>query len=323
MPKTVTDSISYSTLSPAAVSSIVADRYDLNEITRCEFLARGLNDSFLVQTADCSYVFRVYRHGWRSESEIRYELALLVHLDRKRVGVSTPVKRKDGDFVEAVMQPEGQRYAVLFTFAEGEQAGTVSEAHARLFGSAVAALHTASDDFVSSHARFKIDLSYLLDHSLATALPFLAHRSDDQQYLRDLSAKLRVRIEALQPELNLGCCHGDLHGRNAAFKDDRVTMFDFDCCGVGWRAHDVAVFRLTTEVGKNEVAWKVFIDSYQQRRPLGPTDLAAIPLFVAAEYIWVLGLHTGIAPFIGSNAFGDQYWDYWLKLIRDWDAKEL
>lgn len=323
MLKTVTDDIVYSTLSPAAVISAVASAYSLGEIRRCEFLARGLNDSFTVKTLDRAYVFRIYRQGWRSASEIQYELELLVHLDRKGVGVSTPVARKDGSLVDSIAQPEGQRYGVLFTFAEGGQTGAVSEAHARLFGLATAALHAASDDFVSGHSRFKIDLPHLLDQPLTTILPFLAHRPSDQEYLRELAAKIRKRIESDQGGLDLGFCHGDLHGSNAAFKDERVTMFDFDCCGVGWRAYDVAVFRWIMDIRGNNTAWKPFIDSYQERRPLAPADLAVVPFFVAARHIWLLGLHTAVAPFIGSSSLGDQYWDYWLKLVRDLDQREL
>lgn len=323
MQKPATGNVIYSTLSTEAVISAVAAAYDVGDITRCEFLARGLNDSFLVKTADRSYVFRIYRHGWRTQPQIQYELELLLYLDRKRIGVSTPLARKDRAFAESIAQPEGQRYGVLFTFAEGRQTGAVDEAHARLFGSAAAALHAASDDFVSSHPRFKIDLSHLIDQPLTTIPSFLAQRTADQDYLRELAAKVRGKIESLQAELDFGFCHGDLHGSNAAFQDDRVTMFDFDCCGVGWRAYDVAVFRWIMDIRKNESAWKSFIESYQERRPLSADDLAAVPLFVAARYIWLMGLHTALASSIGTSALGEQYWDYWLKLLREWDAKEL
>jgi hypothetical protein len=41
---------------------------------------------------------------------------------------------------------------------------------------------------------------------------------------------------------------------------------------------------------------------------------------VGARYIWLLGLHAGGAWFLGRNLIA---WNFWLKLIRDWDAKEL
>ena len=316
--------ISYSTLSPSAVVAHISREYKLDKITSCEFLARGLNDTFRVQASDRSYALRVYRAGWRSQSEIHYELDILLHLDRKGIAVSKAIAGKDGSFLYTVEQPEGLRYAVLFTYAEGEQSGALTETQARLFGTATAELHAASDGFLSHHARFGLDLDHLIDQPLSAALPFLAHRPDDQQYLTDLATRIRHRIEAVQARLEFGFCHGDLHGVNAAFDGETVTMFDFDCCGLGWRAYDIAVYRWLLELRSMASNWKPFLEAYQERRPLGEIDLSAVPLFVAARYIWLLGLHTSNASFLGRSFMNDQlYWNYWLKLIRDWDAKEL
>ena len=62
-----TAGVSYSTLSPPAVVSRILCEYDLGEIVGCEFLTRGLNDTFHVRTRDASYALRVYRAGWRSQ----------------------------------------------------------------------------------------------------------------------------------------------------------------------------------------------------------------------------------------------------------------
>lgn len=323
MGRLVNGTIGYSTLSPSAVVAHILREYEVGELRGAEFLARGLNDTFRVRASDRSYAFRVYRAGWRSQSEIEYEVDILLHLHRKGIAVSTPIAGKDGRLLYPIEQPEGLRYAVLFTYAEGEQSGALSETRARLFGTATAELHAASDGFLSDHARFGLDLDHLIDEPLTVTLPFLAHRPDDQQYLKELAPRIRHRIEAVQALLEFGFCHGDLHGFNAAFDREAVTMFDFDCCGVGWRAYDVAVYRWLLEMRTLTSNWKPFLDAYKERRPLAEIDLSAVPLFVAARYIWILGLHTGHASFLGRSFINDQYWDYWLKLIRDWDAKEL
>jgi Ser/Thr protein kinase RdoA (MazF antagonist) len=320
----VNTEISYSTLSPSAVVAHVSRQYRLGDLTSSEFLARGLNDTFRVQASDRSYAFRVYRKGWRSQSEIEYELDVLLYLDRKAIGVSAPIASKDGSLLIPIEQPEGMRDAVLFTYAEGEQSGALTETQARSFGTASAKLHITSDGFLSHHSRFGLDLDHLTDEPLTVALPFLAHRPDEQLYLTGLATRIRHRIEAVQAELDFGFCHGDLHGINAAFAGETVTMFDFDCCGMGWRAYDIAVYRWLLELRNMESNWKPFLDAYQALRPLKETDLSAVPWFVAARYIWILGLHTGNASFLGRSFISDQlYWNYWLKQIHDWDAKEL
>jgi len=81
-------------------------------------------------------------------------------------------------------------------------------------------------------------------------------------HMREFAAKVRHRIEAVQPQLNFGFCHGDLHGGNAAFDGDTITMFDFDCCGVGWRAYDIAVYRWLLDMRSTTSNWKPFLDAY-------------------------------------------------------------
>ena len=51
-----------------------------------------------------------------------YELDLLTHLQRKGAPVSSPIPRKDGSFTHLLHAPEGDRYAVLFTYAPGDAA---------------------------------------------------------------------------------------------------------------------------------------------------------------------------------------------------------
>jgi Ser/Thr protein kinase RdoA (MazF antagonist) len=316
--------VSYSTLSPSAIVSRILPEYDLGEIVGCEFLTRGLNDTFYVRTRDASYALRVYRVGWRSRSEIEWELDALVHLDRKGVPVAAPIANRRGRLLSQVEQPEGPRHVVLFNYAHGEQTGGHEAGQPRVFGIAAAEMHLKSEDFVSRHERFRLDLAHLIDDPLSAILPVLERRQDDRKYLEDFARRVRERIAAVQSNLDFGFCHGDLHGVNAAYgPGDRVVMFDFDCGGPGWRSYDIAVYRWAAALRSKDQNWKEFVDGYQERRRLPASDLEAVPLFVAARCIWIMGLHTCNAPFLGRSFMNDQYFDYWLKFIRDWEVKEL
>jgi Ser/Thr protein kinase RdoA (MazF antagonist) len=74
--------------------------------------------------------------------------------------------------------------------------------------------------------------------------PFLADRTGDREYLLKLANRLVAKLEALpMSSLEEGFCHGDHQGWNAHIKEDgTLTFFDFDCCGPGWRAYDIAAF---------------------------------------------------------------------------------
>ena len=69
----------------------------------------------------------------------------------------------------------------------------------------------------------------------------IAHRPEDVAYVMALGDRLRDRLQAMV-DLEIGFCHGDFHGWNACEKDGSFTFYDFDCCGWGYRAYDLAVF---------------------------------------------------------------------------------
>ncbi len=247
---------------PSALVSEVLVDYDIGQVIACNFLKYGLNDTYLVRTSDNSYILRVYRFGWRSEADIHYELDLLGHLRSQGVPVSTPIAAREGDRLRGVYTPEGERTVVLFTYAPGQRFNLEADDQRRAYGRAVAAIHHASDAFVSSHARFHLDVAHLIDQPLSRFLPFLAHRPNDQIYMQTLAEKLRTGIASMPTaELDFGFCHGDCHGGNAHIAPDNtiVTFFDFDCGGPGWRAYDLAVFRWGCALRENAYRWEAFL----------------------------------------------------------------
>src|SRR5262249_15724813 len=155
-----------------------------------------------------------------------------------------------------------------FRYANGRELAQDQEQH-YLYGRAAAAIHVATDDFMSRHARFQLDLRHLVDRPLAAIQPFLAHRPDDWAYLQDVAKTVRERIVSLPgEEFEWGFCHGDLHGGNAHIDEQKtITFFDFDCGGPGWRAYDIAAFRQGPQ-GRQDDAWEAFLRGYTERRKL-------------------------------------------------------
>lgn len=118
------------------------------------------------------------------------------------------------------------------------------------------------------------------------AEPFLAHRPEDARYLAGLIDRLKIRLRSLASEgLSWGICHEDYHCGNVFLSDDgppRVTVFDFDVCGEGWLAFDLARWRgNTAEGGDKEKSWEAFLSRYTSRSPVSDADLRALTLFVA------------------------------------------
>jgi len=94
--------------------------YNIGHLRSCKLLHRSLDDTYLITTADDRYVPRAYRAGRRSLPHIRYELDLLVHLNRSGVPVSIPVAVRDGGDMRVLPAPEGGVTIELGTAVGGD-----------------------------------------------------------------------------------------------------------------------------------------------------------------------------------------------------------
>lgn len=320
--------VTRSILSTTALSEVVARDYPIGKPNDCQFLQFGLNDTYVLKINTTAYVLRLYRRGWRSLPEIQYELDVLLFLQNAGVRVSVPIQRADGRFVGTVHAPEGERYMVLFTFAPGRELTYDSkyEDAACSYGKIAAQIHTVTEKFTTPHQRAALNLEHLIDSPLRSIRPMLAHRSETWEYLQTLTGKLRRRVEELaQSGLEQGFCHGDLHWGNAHIQEDHtLTLFDFDCCGMGWRAYDLAVFRWAPRLRKKEAEqWPAFLQGYREARTIHEIDLQAVPYFVALRHVWLMGLHVGNRQDFGMGWMNDAYFDQAITFLREWDMEHL
>src|SRR5262249_8855231 len=138
----------------------------------------------------------------------------------------------------------------------------------RLCGGMLAELHRASDDFAAPHRRVPLDLDWLLEQPLQRIEPYLAHRTDHREYLGALADRVRRQVADLAGDLAWGFCHGDYHGWNVHVAEDgSATVFDFDGCGPGWRAYDLATFRHSLGLDpKKSATWPAFLAGYAEPR---------------------------------------------------------
>jgi Ser/Thr protein kinase RdoA (MazF antagonist) len=320
--------VTHSTLSGKAIMADLLPDYDIGTPLECCLFNVGLNDTYLVKTKAENFMLRVYRAGWRSHSDILYELDILQHLKRRGVSVSTPVPHKDGTLLQTIKAQEGPRPFVLFTFAPGKELSyeDKEEKESYLYGRSVAQIHSETYKFHSQHRRFALDLEHLLDAPLKSIQPLLLHRPDDWGYLQLLTERLRQQVLNIPLSLlEYGFCHGDFHGGNAHIEqDDSLTFFDFDCGGYGWRAYDIAVFRWHARlVGKEKERWPHYLRGYREVRPISEVDLQATQYFVAIRHIWLLGLHTGNGHDWGFGWMNDQYFDRAIKFFREWETEQV
>ncbi len=302
-----------SLLLPDALLSTVQRTYALDDVERCVLLRSLVNDVYEVATPARQYVLKVYRHGWRSTTEVGWELELIAHLAERGVPLAPAVPGVDGRLIGTLQAPEGIRPFVLFDFVEG--AKPQLPFNAELYhdlGKLAARIHQASNDFRSQYSRQPLDLAFFLDRSLSVIFSQLVNRPEDQLFVAHLAVEVRHHIRAFSSQgLEWGICHGDITLDNVHITSDRnLIIHDFDMSGEGWRASDLYGVRQAD-------FWDAFLRGYTELRSLTTVDLQAVPWFIVVRELYNLRFQLAeVANWRGTLSHGEDYIDEKMRLLR-------
>lgn len=318
--------ITYSTLAPQALIDRVLSRYTIGEITSCVFWMRGLSDIYLVATETKRYVLRVSHAHWRSQADIEFELEFLAFLHHHHLPVAYPLRNQDGQLAIKINALEGDRYACLFTYAVGKVAiGDLNKVQAHKLGATLAKLHITAQDFQCHADRPHLTVPYLLDDSLQLLSSFLPTAA--QAYLNEAIANIKGQIQDLpQASPFWSVCWGDPHSGNVHFTDaNEITLFDFDQCGYGWRAFDIAKFlQVTLQAGISPSVRKAFLQGYQATQALEEIELRCMQPLMQVAQIWSWAISVKSAIVHNHSKLDDTYFHYRLehfKMLRSPDWK--
>ena len=330
-----TIAIAQSTPTAAAIAALVARHFPRAEAVESEFLRRSFNQVYGLKLADGRRVVaRLSAERPRGEPNVAYEAALLRHLRAKGIPVSASIPTHEGADAVLVALPEGERALMLFEHLEGEDTSEAPE-DIQAFGAGLATLHEAARDYGGPPSRYTLDLDYLIARPLARALEAPTMRPELRPQFRDLAARLRTRIEAMEG-LTQVACHGDAHGSNNFITADArgrktAAFFDFDECGPGYLAHELAVYPWALHPRsadgvmseKGLARWKQYVAAYRSVRTLGESDLAAVPAFMAARQFWLMGEYAGRIPVWGSQAMPSSWLRRQVQMLTAWEAMVL
>ncbi|MEB3164827.1 MAG: phosphotransferase [Prochlorothrix sp.] len=285
----------YSTLSCEALTEQVLPLYDLGTVQCCQFWNRGLSDIYRVETKANYYILRISHTQWRSKSETYFELEFLDFLQRRRIPVAYPLRTRQGQLAVELEAPEGRRYAALFIYAPGAiPLGDLNSNQSYRMGQILAQIHGAGLEFQTQYGRKALDLSHLLDQSVETIVPFLNRRSQDLHYLQHQVSQIHQKLKLLPQESPFwSICWGDPHSGNAHFTtESQATLFDFDQCGPGWRAFDVAKFwQVAIRTGMNRRVRESFLGGYGSVQPLDPMELELLQPLTQAAHLWMWAIN--------------------------------
>ena len=165
-------------------------------------------------------------------------------------------------------------------------------------GNRMAQIHLASNDYSPAHERRPMGLKFLVDEPVTRLKEFWTKEHDTKREILLTSAEeARERIEALlsneeETEDSWGPIGGDFHSSNTRFDEhNNPTFFNFDLCGSGWRAYDIAAFLSNTNLLQTSEGFaEALFAGYYSVRPLSREEHAAVSPFLTLRRIWRMGL---------------------------------
>jgi Ser/Thr protein kinase RdoA (MazF antagonist) len=248
----------------------ILKKYGISD-AQVECINFEFNATFSVSTeSGQKYALRLNINSTRTVSNILAETQWVRELARiPSVNVPTPIATLDDQFVvSALHEDSGQTICgVMYTWLEGEEIGdepTLDQL--RRVGQAIAHMHQNKSEFqLTDGAELPTfndffwgteDFLFSVRSTLSPENKTLMKQAHDliMQFTNELYATSPVRI-----------IHADFHGWNLMWHEDQVFIFDFDDCGFGVEAQDIAValYWLNTPTADSTL-----LEGYRSVRPL-------------------------------------------------------
>jgi Ser/Thr protein kinase RdoA (MazF antagonist) len=316
--------ISYSTTSVEKIEHLFT-QYPFEGPVEVTFYMLSVSDTYLLTTPASKFFLKVYRAGWRSQEALAQEIAAIEHAHARGVKVAVPIARRDGSWITYIRAPEGIRPAILFPWIKGRAPEYTDPRHAAAFGTAIAQLHLACEDFNRYDARPRFDLDFLFRRPIERIRSRLQELPAVAARLERLAVRLESRLSQVEGRLtDWGFCHGDIWADNARIDGDDLVLFDFDFFGPGWRVSDLAAYRWHARLkGSESIAWEAFSTAYLRVRPSAEQSLQYSDIFVMLRHLWFKAHNINRAFDVGAYLLTDAFLEDTVSFCEKLEAEQV
>ncbi len=285
------------------MAEAVLQKYPV-KVRRLDFIHHGENATFKVHTRDGDYLLRLHRDGYHTKDAILEELNWMQKLfEQTQIHVQNPVYSVDNNLVETQHAKSfaNPRHCDLLEWREGQiRYKGIKINHFYSIGKLLAELHNSTENIKVKHRKYW--LPEKLVGKTNTKLGDLAEIKSLFKKEFPLLDKCRAQVlkelqaYAKHNQQKQRLIHADLHFGNMIWHKNTLTPIDFDDCGLGFQAYDLAVVLyasggLYKKDQKKEItaAYDKMIEGYTSIRNLSAADIRIIPNFILARRIAMLG----------------------------------
>lgn len=288
--------VTSSNLSAAHLGLFLQEKYSLSKNANCQIIKAGVNHTYLVIDNLEKFIFRIYSLNWRSRDEIAEEIKLLNQLKENNISISYPIKDKENNYIQTLNAPEGDRFAVLFTYASGEKLHIISKETHFQIGKLMAQIHKITHNLHLNRIEYTPEI--VLIDSLKKISSFLAGNSDEMIFMKSAQTfLLEAFAKANVSKIRQGVVHLDIWFDNLNVStDQKVTLFDFDFCGNGWLCFDIAYYILQLhniekyEASDYQPKVDYFLQGYESITPISIEEKRLLPMLGVSLYFFYLGV---------------------------------
>ncbi|WP_428666270.1 phosphotransferase [Runella sp.] len=312
-----------SRLSASHLGAFLQECYQLNDPIHCRILKTGISHSYLLNDGVNKRIFRLYSFNWRTKLEIEEELRLLNLLKDNGAPVSYPIADAQGNFIQEISAPEGLRYGVLFSFAEGQKIRIFTDEISFNVGAAMARFHKITQELALKRVTYNTDT--LLFAPLQWAKTFFATDSETMTFVESTTYALASKFKEIsRTNVRVGTVHLDIWYDNMHIDTNgNITLFDFDFCGNGWQCLDLAYFNVqlfNIEPDPEEYRRKLnrFFEGYETITKISDEEKGFIPYLAVSIWFFYLGIQCQRFDDWGNLFISEDYFKRFIAIIQKW-----
>lgn len=272
------------------LARIASVRYGMSPNCKMHLYPLTENWTYRIEASSpAAVVLRIYRPGGRSSAEIMSELAWMeaIRLDSESLVPGIIATTKGSQVLELTRDPPlDPCYCVMFSCAPGrEPAEDELAAWFPRLGAITAQLHQHARSWTrpSWFRRPRWDLNTTLGDRPHWG-PWQSSVTDAEELrqLERLAELVTARLSRFGDGAErFGLVHADLRLANLLVDGDRITVIDFEDCGLSWYLYDLAC-ALTFNEGRADVRELIalWVDGYRQVETLPGEDEEEIDTFL-------------------------------------------
>jgi len=239
--------------------------------SKIECVNYEFNATFAVTTESVEkFALRININSTRTFENVLAEIEWVQYLHRvPGVHVPVPIANLNDSFVTLVEHSQSRCFlnCVLYAWLDGEEIGdepSMEQLH--IVGQTIARMHKSAPEFsLSAQAQLPIfkDLLWGTEDFLFGPQSLLS--DDHRQLLKQASELIQEFTDELYENSPSHIIHADLHGWNMISLENELYIFDFDDCGFGLAAQDIAVALYYLDTPDQDVA---LLNGYKSVMPL-------------------------------------------------------